>query len=106
MSKKVVNLCPHPIVLNDGTVHGTSGVIARVSSSYTPFNEEGVCEQTFGDLSGLPEPEEGTTYIVSAMVLSAAKQSGRTDCVAPATGHPDCARDENGRIVSVPGFVI
>lgn len=50
------------------------------------------------------EPEEGTIYIVSALVLAAAKEKGRTDVVAPATGHPDCVR-ENGFIVSVPGFV-
>jgi len=41
---------------------------------------------------------------VSALVLSAAKAAGRTDCVAPATGHPACVR-KDGFIVSVPGFV-
>lgn len=50
------------------------------------------------------KPEEGTIYIVSALVLAAAKEKGRTDVVAPATGHPDCVR-ENRFIVSVPGFV-
>lgn len=59
---------------------------------------------TEGDLDNLPEPEEGTIYIVSAMVLAAAKNKGRTDVVAPATGHPDCIR-KDGFIVSVPGFV-
>ena len=54
----------------------------------------------------LPEPEEGTIYIVSAMVLAAnnSKPRCRGDLVAPATGHPECKR-ENGFIVSVPGFV-
>jgi hypothetical protein len=28
----------------------------------------------------------------------------RSDLVSPATGHPDCVR-ENGQIKSVPGFV-
>lgn len=50
------------------------------------------------------KPKEGTIYIVSAMVLAAAKEKGRTDVVAPATGHPDCIR-KDGFIVSVPGFV-
>lgn len=50
------------------------------------------------------KPEEGTVYIVSALVLAAAKEKGRTDVVAPATGHPDCVR-KDGFIVSVPGFV-
>jgi hypothetical protein len=44
-------------------------------------------------------------YIVSALVLTAAKAAVRTDCVAPATGHPDCVRNDKGFIVSVPGFV-
>lgn len=102
---KAINLCPHAIVLNDGSVVETSGAVARVSASYTEFDGNGVCEQTFGAVQGLPEPVEGTTYVVSALVLAAAKQSGRTDCVAPATGHPDCKRNEAGQIISVPGFV-
>jgi hypothetical protein len=40
---------------------------------------------------------------VSAVVLAAVGQS-RPDVVAPATGHPQCVR-ENGLIQSVPGFV-
>ena len=32
------------------------------------------------------------------------KSYRRKDLIAPATGHPDCKR-ENGFIVSVPGFV-
>jgi hypothetical protein len=53
----------------------------------------------------LPEPADNTLYIVSALVLTAAKAQGRTDVVAPATGHPECVRDEKGFIKSVPGFV-
>ena len=36
--------------------------------------------------------------------IAVAKAKGRTNCVAPATGHPDCIR-KDGFIVSVPGFV-
>lgn len=80
-------------------------MVARVSASYSPFNEDGICSQTFGEISGLPEPEVGLYYIVSALVLAAAKNAGRYDVVAPATGHPLCVRDEKGLIQSVPGFV-
>lgn len=38
------------------------------------------------------------------LVLAAAKAQGRTDCIAPATGHPKCIR-KDGFIVSVPGFI-
>lgn len=37
-------------------------------------------------------------------ILCANIEKGRTDVVAPATGHPDCIR-KDGFIVSVPGFV-
>lgn len=39
-------------------------------------------------------PVKDTYYIVSALVLTAAKAAGRTDCVAPATGHPQCVRKD------------
>ena len=41
---------------------------------------------------------------MTEILLEAAKEKGRTDVVAPATGHPDCIR-KDGFIVSVPGFV-
>lgn len=98
------NFTPHSIVLNDGTVFASEG-LARVSASFSEFDENGVCTQVFGEVTGLPTPEDGVLLIVSAMVLSAAQSQGRTDVVAPATGHPLCVRNEAGHIVSVPGFV-
>lgn len=99
--KKFLNLTPHELKLNDGTVIPASGTVARVSNSFTEFDEDGVCRVEYGDVEGLPAPEPDTLYIVSAMVLAA---TGRDDVVAPATGHPACVR-QDGRIVSVPGFV-
>lgn len=96
-----VNCTPHAIVLNDGRVFDPSGQVARVSSSHTTFTDD-VCTVKYGELTGVPAPVEGTTYIVSALVLAA---SDRTDLVAPATGHPDTVRNDKGHIVSVPGFV-
>ena len=101
--KTFKNFTPHAIILNNGTVYPSEG-IARVSNSFTEFNECNICNCTFGDIVGLPEPKKGTIYIVSAIVLNAAKDRGRQDCVAPATGHPDCIR-KDGYIVSVPGFI-
>lgn len=100
--KKMVNLTPHDIFLNDGSVVKASGVVARVKASFTGFDENLVCKQEFGPVENLPEKEEGTLYVVSALVLAA---SDREDLVAPATGHPACIRDEKGMIASVPGFV-
>lgn len=95
------NFTPHAIVLNDGRVFESEGV-ARVANSFTEFDADGVSTVTYGAPQGLPEPQGGVMIIVSAMVLAACK--GRTDLVAPATGHPACVR-ENGLIKSVPGFV-
>ena len=94
------NFTPHTIVLNDGREFPSQGV-ARVSASFSDI-ENGICSQIFGEVENLPEPQEGTMIIVSAMVLGA---STRSDLVAPATGHPQTVRNDKGHIVSVPCFV-
>ena len=99
---KYINLTPHTIVLNDGREYPASGVVARVSSEYSAIAND-VAEQSFGEVQDLPEPQDGARFIVSAMVLAACQ--GRRDVVAPATGHPDCCRNDKGHIVSVPCFV-
>jgi hypothetical protein len=98
------NCTPHAIHLNDGTVFPTTGIVARVTASFSEATN-GICEQVFGMVEELPVSEENTLFIVSAMVLEAAKREGRMDCVAPATGHPLVVRNEKGHIVSVPCFV-
>ena len=100
---KFVNLTPHPIVLNDGRVFEVSGILPRVSQVISSFDTDLIATQSFGEIQGLPAPEAGVIYIVSAMVLSAAKD--RIDLVAPATNHAETVRNEKGHIVSVPGFV-
>ncbi len=96
-----INLTPHAIVLNDGAVYQPSGTIARVSAQFSEV-VDGFCTQTFGDVVGLPAPQDGVYYIVSAMVFAA---TDRVDVVAPATGHPACVRNDKGQIVSVPCFL-
>ena len=99
-----INCTPHDIQFNNGTIFPKTGTIARVSASFSEI-VEGICDQVFGIVQDLPDPVEGTFFIVSAVVLTAAKLQGRTDCVAPATGHPQVIRNEAGHIVSVPCFV-
>lgn len=99
--KKIVNLTPHVIRLIDGTEIESAG-LARVSSTHSDFDSNGVCRVTFGEIQGLPAPEEGTLYVVSALVAQAAR---RPDVVSPATGHPLAQRDEKGQVKAVPGFV-
>jgi len=98
---KFKNYTPHEVCMNDGTKFPSMG-IARVGNTFTEFDANGICSVKYGEIQGLPEPEDGVFLIVSAMVLSA---SNRVDLVAPATGHPEAKRNERGQIVSVPGFV-
>lgn len=104
MTTQFKNFTPHAVALNNGTVFISEG-IARVSASFSAPDTNGICSQVFGDVTGLPDPQDNVFFIVSALVLSAAKEAGRKDCVAPATGHPETIRNQAGHIVSVPCFV-
>lgn len=100
---KFKNFTPHTIVLNDGTEFVSVGV-ARVSSTHTEFDADKICTVEFGAVVGLPAPEAGVTYIVSALVAARAAAEGRDDVVSPATGHKETKRVD-GQVISVPGFV-
>lgn len=103
---KIINLTPHDITITNGPTFPPSGTVARVSVQQVnvgDINGIPVKAQTFGDIVDLPEPQADTVFIVSAMVLNAAKEAGRNDCVAPDTSN--AVRDSEGRIISVPGFV-
>jgi len=122
-TSQFVNLTPHAIKLNCGVEFPPSGDVLRVSDTFhvdivvsletsndpesfayrMPFYE---VESSLSE-SDLPPFVMGTRYIVSAMALAAIKalKCSRYDFVTPATGHPDCIRNEKGQIVSVPGFV-
>lgn len=99
-----VNLTPCEIVLNSGERFPASGVVAHVDNKFGKSDDMGVMEVYHGGMYNVPSYEFlGITFIVSGVVLEACK--GRGDMVAPATNHPDCVRDDDGRVVSVPGFV-
>jgi hypothetical protein len=53
-------------------------------------------------VGGLPEPVEGTTYIVSGQALEAVKASGRSDFAAPG----ELVRDDKGQPVGCNGLKI
>ena len=103
---KIINLTPHDIVITDGPTFPPSGTVARVSVQQVDAGDiDGIPVKTqiFGDIVGLPAPQQDTVFVVSAMVLNAAKAQGRTDVVAPDTAN--AVRNDDGHIVSVPGFV-
>lgn len=112
----IINLTPHTIKLNNcfsGKEFPPSGMVARVSAKFSNVTSPELLREEiyvyrveYGEIEGLPEPKEDTLYIVSAMVLEAGKRIGRNDLMAPASGHPETIRNEQGQIISVPGFVI
>jgi len=94
---KLVNLTPHTLnVLRGGEEVmklAPSGQVARVSVDYAKTGELlGVELYTavYGDVEGLPAPQEGTFYVVSGLVKAAVN---REDVLAPGA----LVRDENGR---------
>ena len=104
---RFVNLTPHEIVVRreDGSalMVASSGLAARCTASSEVVGEiDGVkvVRSTFGPVEGLPEPQDGTIYIVSSMV--AQQVPGRDDVVAPDTG-PTAIR-EAGQVVAVKRF--
>lgn len=104
----LINLTPHDIVvrINDhDIVIPASGQVARVSATQDVVgNADGipVVRSVFSDVTGLPDPVDGVTYIVSSLVAQACR---RRDVVAPDTG-PTAIRDDVGRIVAVTRFQV
>ena len=114
---EIINLTPHPLNLELGgkMVEIPSSGVARCATTVVDVieNLNGLSEEdkdyfreicadlgvrlvttSFGEVVGLPEPQEGKIYVVSAMVLAALKGS-RRDVFGPA----DYIRDESGKIV-------
>lgn len=99
-----INLTPHTvnIITNDGElILEPSGNLARVS---TVEESDGILDGveifrlTYGSVEGLPDPVEGTHYVVSKMVRDALPE--RPDLFYPTR----LIRDETGRIVGAGGL--
>jgi hypothetical protein len=103
---KIINYTPHAInvVVSDTTsvAFPPSGKVARVTSTSTPAGSlAGIpCfTSTFGEVEGLPAPEEGVKIIVSGMVLDATKGK-RFDLIAPG----ELLRNAEGQPIGCKGF--
>lgn len=101
----IKNLTPHTLNIHHPTGVETvpaSGEVARVSVEY---REAGVVawgipvyKAEYGEVTGLPEPEAGTIYVVSGMVQSQVPH--RADVYSPG----DLVRDAEGRPVGCKGL--
>lgn len=102
----IVSLLPHvtSIVIGDSvTFIDPSGTVARCSQTEETVGEvDGIplTRQTFGAVTGLPAPEEGTWFLVSRMVASALPD--RHDLVIPGP----LVRDEKGVVVGCRGLSV
>jgi hypothetical protein len=116
---RLVNLTPHELVIFDAKSDSVvlrvppSGVVARVSTKEVQvgtINGVPLLKTEYGNVENLPEPQENTIYVVSALVLQALQASGvkREDVVAPNTGPSSlgAVRDSQGRIVGVKSFIV
>jgi hypothetical protein len=101
-----INLTPHAITVEGLGTLPPSGIVARVSVAQCDVGTRGgvrLRASVKGEVTGVPAPTEGVTFVVSGMVLDALAGSRKGDVVAPDTG-ADAVR-ENGQIVAVRGFL-
>lgn len=98
-----VNLTPHQIDEQTTGLSIPSSGVARIKMQSRIIDTvDGVPlfhSYYAGNLENLPEPVEGTIYIVSALALNAVPVE-RTDVVAPG----DVVRDGKGRVIGCKGF--
>ena len=106
---RIVNLTPHPINFlgadNRVILTVPSSGVARAAQRrenigiiYADGVTLPVTRSVFGAVEGLPAPEAGTIYIVSAITAQAVPECGDVFVV------DDSVRDENGRIIGVRGL--
>jgi type VI secretion system secreted protein VgrG len=102
---EIVNLTPHPLNLRsvDGEVITVppSGTVARVAETREQLGQLAglsVTRASYGAVEGLPAPEAGKIFVVSALVLVAVP--GRPDVFAPGPA----IRDAEGRIIGADGL--
>lgn len=106
---EIVNLTPHEVKVldDDDNVIATfpSVGVARARQHDVPAGEIEsipVVKTEFGEVLGLPEPTEGTVFIVSRITVEAAQVQGRsTDDLLTTSG---AVRDDQGRIVGCRAF--
>jgi len=105
MRPKLINLTPHMVTIKTehGEVHvlpsGQSARCAEERQLVASLSGVPVSRARYGEVQGLPEPQPGVAYIVSALVLGAVGDQ-RADVFAPGPG----IRDTEGRIVACDGL--
>lgn len=106
----IINLNKHTInIIIDGEMAeiAPSGQVATVSvKSVQVGSVNGIplFRSEYGDIVGLPEPQDGVLYLVNMLVGQRGAAEGRTDLIGPDSG-PSAIR-ENGQVKAVTQFVL
>lgn len=106
---KLVNLTPHELrfFTNEGNLIklSPSGVVARVDTHAKKIKtidiggtDLPIYSVTYSNVNHIPEPEEGTIYVVSSIV---AMHANRDDVMSPNTSKETSIRDSNGYLIGV-----
>jgi hypothetical protein len=101
---EIINLTPHEISVMVGDTMKripASGNVVRMSSRCErcgDINGMQIVRVNDGETRGMPEPKDGTVYIVSSVV---AKTLRRKDVLSPDTSDDGVIRDGNGYIIGV-----
>lgn len=103
---EVVNLTPHAINILDSDnfivkTFESSGIARCTCSRNQIGNVNGIAINSnyYGEVTGLPEPKDGTMYIVSALVAQAVKYV-RSDVLVT----DDAVRNDDGQIIGCRAF--
>ena len=103
--KKLINLTPHAVNLykKDVLVETIepSGIVPRLKEievQIDDLNGFPLMKKFFGEPEDMPEPQENTIYIVSALLAGQLKH--RSDVVIP----NDTIRNDKGQIIGCRGF--
>ncbi|MFA6006512.1 MAG: hypothetical protein WC764_02165 [Candidatus Paceibacterota bacterium] len=106
---RLVNLTPHRINILDlggnaqvGSID-PSGQVARTAATFVADKEVAgfpTCRASYGEVTGLPAPEEGVGYVVSGLVAAHPTVAGRGDVFAPG----DLVRGADGQPVGCKGL--
>jgi hypothetical protein len=97
----IINLTPHTVNLKDFEI--PSSGVARVSQNLVVvgvFDGIDLAVAQYGDVVGLPDSQDNTMFIVSAMVRNACPD--RFDLASPG----DLIRDDNGNIIGAKNLII
>lgn len=113
----IVNLTPHAVNLIGAegetlAVFAPTGTIARAAQTditvgqveVAPGVSVDVVSTSFGDPTDLPDPAEGTYYVVSILTAQAAKAAGRSTSDLLVTSDP--VRGDDGRIIGCRRFSV